>query len=98
MTKWKWDFKNSPAASHLKKAGKKASKYLGLDEELVGRNDHFHRGATEHAVEIPVLEKDVDQAKNLANNGAPPPFSKENVSSITNAFVHRERKAPPEGY
>jgi len=45
-----------------------------------------------------VLAKDATQAQGLIDNGAPAPFAEDNVSSITNAFAHRVRKAPPEGY
>jgi len=95
--------KNSPAAGKIKKAGKAVSSYLGLDDESLTRNDHFEHGSTEHITEplkepMHVLAKDATQAQGLIDNGAPAPFAEDNVSSITNAFAHRVRKAPPEGY
>lgn len=55
MTK-KWDFKNSPAMGHLKKAGKAVSEALGLTDvdeapaetKSEPRNESFEVGSTEH--------------------------------------------------
>lgn len=96
----KWDFKNSPAMGHLKKAGKAAVDYLGLSDQPSGRNDHFDHGSTEHLTkEHHVLNEDVAADQNFEDRGLGV-GSIGNITSIRDAYDIRARKAErkPEGY
>ena len=100
----KWDFKNSPAMGHIKKAGKAIGDALGLDlEEPTSRTGHFEHGSTEHQTTMVVRASDLPHAQDVVNTHlakgvTPQPFKEGNVSSIMNGFEIRDRKTPPEGY
>lgn len=99
----KWDFKNSPAMGHIKKAGKAIGDALGLTEEPTSRTGHFEHGSTEHQTTMVVRASDLPHAQDVVNTHlakgvTPQPFKEGNVSSIMNGFEIRDRKTPPEGY
>jgi hypothetical protein len=105
----KWDFKNSPAMGHLKKAGKAVSDALGLSDDSVSqtRNEHFDTGATEHfkpgmndgnaIIQVPEQYAEADQHFEEQGLGY---GSEGNVTSIRRGVALKgERMArKPKGY
>jgi hypothetical protein len=104
----KWDFKNSPAADKLRKAGKATVEYLGLTdpepektEPEKTRNDHFDHGATEHHDVI--TGRDAAQAEGMEKHWNDKGYdlisgSEGNVSSIVNGFLTPKRQAKSKGF